>query len=104
MREGNSWEDEKRKFGNQNCPALQISLSGEKVISGNIFFPGTGPHSNVNFPYERGITTLVFRVSPLCVIPQNNQLNSFLRPKRPILGWPILLPGSTRELVLMGQL
>lgn len=38
----------------KGCPALQIRLSGEKVVPGNSSFPGTGPLSNVNFPINVG--------------------------------------------------
>ena len=31
---------------------MQVSLLGEKVISGNNSLPGTGSLSNVNFPYK----------------------------------------------------
>ena len=37
-------------LANKRCSALQLSLSDEKVISGNSYFPGTGLLSNVNFP------------------------------------------------------
>ena len=65
----------------QNCSAQQISLSGEKVISGNKSLPGIGPHYNVNFPYKRSITTLVFRAFLGYAIPQINQLKISLCQK-----------------------
>jgi len=44
---------EEEMFRNTGYPALQISLSLEKVISGTSSLPSTGPHSNVNFPYRK---------------------------------------------------
>lgn len=78
--EGNSREGERRKcLINNYCPALQISASGENVISGTSSLPGTGTLSNGNVPYKTGPSTLY------------SELLLFLIPKRHILGWRNLL-------------
>lgn len=64
--EGNSQEGERRKCSTNKCfPALQISLSGEKVFSGTRSLPGIGSLCNGNFfisedfPYKRVTSTLL---------------------------------------------
>ena len=49
---------EEEMFPNKGYPALQVSLSHEKVISGINSIPSTGPHSNVKFPYRKVIPPL----------------------------------------------
>lgn len=49
--EGNSQKGERRKYMVNKDPAMQISLSTEKVIFGNSSLPGT-TSNNVNFPYK----------------------------------------------------
>ena len=67
------------------------------MISGNISLPGIGPHSNVNFPYKRGITTLVFRAFLGSAIPQINQLKVSLCQRGLFWEWSVLLFSSRRK-------
>lgn len=43
----------------KDYPAMQVSLSNEKVITGNSILPGTGSLYNVNFSYKRVTPTLL---------------------------------------------
>ena len=65
---------------------MQITLSGEKVISDNNSLSGTGSLSNVNFPYktENSDIYAVFR-APLSAVSKKNQLKIILMLKRHVL-------------------
>ena len=56
-------------YGKQRLPC-HVSLSDEKVITGNSFLPGAGPLSNV--PLQKGNFYSVFRASPVSALSQNN--------------------------------
>ena len=49
---------EEEMFPNKGYPALQVSLSHEKAISGISSIPSTGPHSNAKFPNRKVIPPL----------------------------------------------
>lgn len=58
---------------NKGCPAMQVSLSGEKVTSSNSSVPDTGSFSNINFLYNvyfsyKKVISTVFRASPMSTV------------------------------------
>lgn len=77
----------------------QMSLWGEKVISGHSSLPVICPLSNVDFSYKMVIATPVFRASLLFAVSQNNLPQIFLIPKSYILDGKFCYPspGSCKE-------
>ena len=75
---------------------MQISLSGEKVISGNSSVPERRLLSNANFLYKfrllltKGNFYSIFRTPLVSAVSQNNQLKIIFMPKRLILGCHVL--------------
>ena len=65
---------------------MQITLSGEKVISDNNSLSGTGSLSNVNFTYkpENSDIYSLFR-APVSAVSKKNQLKIILMLKRHVL-------------------
>ena len=65
---------------------MQITLSGEKVISDNNSLSGTGSLSNVNFTYKTENSDIysLFR-APVSAVSKKNQLKIILMLKRHVL-------------------
>ena len=68
------------------CLALQINLSGEKVLSGNICLLGAVSLSNVNLLCKR-VPSILFSELLLCL----QFFKIILMPEQYILAWHVLL-------------
>ena len=59
---------------NKCCPAVQVSLTGEKILSSNSSLPGVDSLSNVDFLYkcvfllQKVYFYSVFRSSPISTV------------------------------------
>lgn len=83
---------------NKGCLAIQLSLSGEEVLSDNRSLPGIGSLSkvnsfiNLNVLYKR-VTSTVFRSSVSIDFFLKKIISSMVfMPRRHVLGWHILPP------------
>lgn len=81
---------------NKRCPALQVSLSGEKVISDKNCLSSKASFLikffyKCRFPLQSKFYS-VFKAFPVSAVSQSNQLKTILTSKRCILQWHILVP------------